>query len=240
MYSARGIWQRVRAVVPRGRTAPIAEPSDLDARLCRRACWLHGAELLEHEQVMAVTLAGGQVTGVKSARRSRTTNVVVDAARRLPPAGGGAGRSDRRGRAGPCTSCSWPKKPPARLKPIVGRRCRRLPPTSSGRADARRLQARPAAVRCLGAASRCPPRPLAVCSGSSRAWPGGEVRAGCAAVAEDVEGGMLTMSPDGRFVLGPVRDGGRLWVATAATDQDSLLRHGPGRGARWLDHWYVR
>src|SRR5260221_2433870 len=44
------------------------------------ACRLHGAELLEHEQVMAVTLAGGQVAGVETARRSITTDVVVDAA----------------------------------------------------------------------------------------------------------------------------------------------------------------
>src|SRR5260221_12057476 len=44
------------------------------------ACRLHGAELLEHEQVMAVTLAGGQVAGAETARRSIATDVVVDAA----------------------------------------------------------------------------------------------------------------------------------------------------------------
>src|SRR5258707_2319046 len=57
----------------------IAEPTDL-IRAYVDACRLHGAELLEHEQVMAVTLAGGQVAGVETARRSITTDVVVDAA----------------------------------------------------------------------------------------------------------------------------------------------------------------
>ena len=42
---------------------------------------------------------------------------------------------------------------------------------------------------------------------------GREVPAGCAAVAEH-RGGMFTMSPDGRFVLGPVRDVAGLWVAS--------------------------
>src|SRR5215813_6030682 len=41
---------------------------------------LYGVEFLEHEEVTAVTLAGGQVAGVETAQRSITTTAVVDAA----------------------------------------------------------------------------------------------------------------------------------------------------------------
>src|SRR5260221_14171824 len=61
----------------------IAEPTDL-MRAYVDACRLHGAELLEHEQVMAVTLARGQVAGVQTAPRAISNKGLLE------PAAGGA------------------------------------------------------------------------------------------------------------------------------------------------------
>jgi sarcosine oxidase subunit beta len=44
------------------------------------ACRLHGAEVLEAEAVIGVTMSGGRVAGVKTTARSIETGAAVDAA----------------------------------------------------------------------------------------------------------------------------------------------------------------
>jgi glycine/D-amino acid oxidase-like deaminating enzyme len=57
----------------------IDEPGDvIDAYLA--ACRAHGVEILETEPVVAITTTAGQVDGVETARRRIRTRVVVDAA----------------------------------------------------------------------------------------------------------------------------------------------------------------
>jgi glycine/D-amino acid oxidase-like deaminating enzyme len=189
----------------------IAEPTDL-MRAYVDACWLHGAELLEHEQVMAVTLAGGQVAGVETARRSITTNVVVDAA------GAWTRQVARLARATVAVA-------PVRHQLLITEPAQISPAEPIVRVVDAAVYLRPArGGLMLGGFERGPlpfdvweppadvPLDLTVLR-QLAGLVGREVPAGCAAVAEH-RGGMFTMSPDGRFVLGPVRDVAGLWVAS--------------------------
>jgi glycine/D-amino acid oxidase-like deaminating enzyme len=192
----------------------IAEPADL-VRAYVEACRLHGAELLEHEEVTAVTLAGGQVAGVQTAQRSITTTVVVDAAgawtrqvARL--AGGTVAVAPVRHQLFITDPGTSPQISPA--DPIV-------------RVVDAAVYLRPArGGLMLGGFERGPlpfdvweppadiPIDLAVLRRLADLV-GREVPTGRAAVVEH-RGGMFTMSPDGRFVLGPVPDVPGLWVAS--------------------------
>jgi len=192
----------------------VAEPMDL-VRAYVGAGRLHGVELLEHEEVTAVTLAGGQVAGVKTTQRSITTTAVVDAAgawtrqvARL--AGGTVAVAPVRHQLLITEPGASPQISPA--DPIV-------------RVVDAAVYFRPArGGLMLGGFERGPlpfdvweppadvPLDLAVL----RRLAGlvcREVPIGSAAAAEH-RGGMFTMSPDGRFVLGPVPDVPGLWVAS--------------------------
>jgi glycine/D-amino acid oxidase-like deaminating enzyme len=57
----------------------IEEPADL-VRAYVAAARLHGAQVIEHEPVTGVTLAGGRVAGVETVGRTITSAAVVDAA----------------------------------------------------------------------------------------------------------------------------------------------------------------
>ena len=173
---------------------------------------LHGVELLEHEEVTAVTLAGGQVAGVHTAQRSIATTVVVDAA--------GAWTRQVARLAGGTVAIA-----PVRHQLLITEPA----PISAADPIVRVVDAavylRPArGGLMLGGFERGPlpfdvwdpPADLPLDLAVLRRLAGlvsREVPIGCAAAAEH-RGGMFTMSPDGRFVLGPVPDVPGLWVAS--------------------------
>ena len=85
----------------------IAEPTDLMRAYVDARRW-HGAELLEHEQVMAVTLALGQVAGIEDRSPVHYDEQRRRRGPRVDQAGGQAGQSDRRGRAGQAPAAGSP------------------------------------------------------------------------------------------------------------------------------------
>jgi glycine/D-amino acid oxidase-like deaminating enzyme len=192
----------------------IAEPGDL-VRAYVEAGRLHGAELLEHEEVTAVTLSGGHVAGVQTAQRSITATVVVDAA--------GAWTRQVARLAGGTVAVA-----PVRHQLLItepGASAQISPADPIVRVVDVAVYLRPArGGLMLGGFERGPltldvweppadvPLDLAVLRRLA-ALVGREVPAGCA-LASEHRGGMFTMSPDGRFVLGPVPDVPGLWVAS--------------------------
>jgi glycine/D-amino acid oxidase-like deaminating enzyme len=192
----------------------IAEPADL-VRAYVDAGRLHGVELLEHEQVTAVTLAAGQVAGVNTDQRSINATVVIDAA--------GAWTRQVARLAGGTVALA-----PVRHQLLItepGTASEISPADPIVRVVDAAVYLRPArGGLMLGGFERGPlpfdvwdppadvPLDLAVLRRLA-GLVGREVPAGCAPVAEH-RGGLFTMSPDGRFVLGPVPDVPGLWVAS--------------------------
>lgn len=198
----------------------VDEPAAL-VRACVAAARLHGAVLLEHEAVSAITLTGGQVAGVQTERRSITAPIVVDAAgawtRQVAELAGGA-----RVAVAPVRHQLLITAPTAGVGPAdpilrVVDAAVYLRPARGGLMLggfepgplAIDLAAQPASFRTV-------PLDLTVLERLAGQVEhevplAGAVRAG--AVAEH-RGGMFTMSPDGRFVTGPVRDVPGLWVAS--------------------------
>lgn len=192
----------------------IAEPALLVGAYVR-ACGLQGAEVLEHEEVTGVTLSGGRVAGVETTRRSISTPAVVDAA--------GAWTAQVAALAGGSVAIA-----PVRHQLFI------TEPASDDLTSASdpivrivdaAVYVRPArgglmlggferGPRAFGASE--PPRDVPLDFAVLRRLAdlvGREVPAGSRAAAEH-RGGMFTMSPDGRFVLGPVPDVPGLWVAS--------------------------
>ena len=189
----------------------IAEPADL-VRAYVEAGRLHGAELLEHEEVTAVTLSGGQVAGVQTAQRSITAAVVVDAA--------GAWTRQVARLAGGTVAVA-----PVRHQLLITERTEISQADPIVRVVDVAVYLRPArGGLMLGGFEPGPlaldvweppadvPLDLAVLRRLA-ALVGREVPAGSTPASEH-RGGMFTMSPDGRFVLGPVPDVPGLWVAS--------------------------
>ena len=195
----------------------IAEPIEL-IRAYAQACELHGGVLCEHEPVTAVTLSAGAVAGVETTRRSIAAPVVVDAA--------GA----------------WTRQVATLAAPAAGDRVAVAavrhqllitePVGEVGEADpiVRVVDAavylRPARGGLMVGGFEAGPLPvdpppkstddvpldLGVLRRLARAVQP-EVPSAEAPVAE-FRGGLFTMSPDGRFVAGPVPGVPGLWVAT--------------------------
>jgi glycine/D-amino acid oxidase-like deaminating enzyme len=192
----------------------IAEPTDLVLAYVE-ACRLHGADVLEHEAVTDVTLSGGRVAGVETTQRSISTPAVVDAAgawtRQVAMlAGGSVAVAPVRHQllitepasTGPIS----PADPIVRIVDVAVY----LRPARGG------LMLGGFERGPLALDAREPPSDVPLDLAVLRQLAdqvGREVPAGRAAVAEH-RGGMFTMSPDGRFVLGPVPDVSGLWVAS--------------------------
>jgi len=189
----------------------ISEPIDLIGAY-QAAARRHGAELLEHEAVTAITLSGGRVSGVETARRTISAGVIVDAA--------GAWTRQVAALAGGTVAVV-----PVRHQLLI------TEPASVSQADP--------IVRVVDAAVYLrPARGGLMVGGFERgplafdvSAPPAEVpldRAVLDSLAKQVSrevpaaqgpvgehrGGMFTMSPDGRFVLGPVPGVPGLWVAS--------------------------
>jgi glycine/D-amino acid oxidase-like deaminating enzyme len=174
----------------------VAEPIDMISAY-QAAARQHGADVLEHETVTAVTLSGGSIAGVQTTRRSISGTVVVDAA--------GAWTRQVAELAGAAVATS-PADPIVRVVDAAVY----LRPARGG------LMVGGFERGPLAFEVSAPPDdvPLdAAVLGVLADQVSAEVPAARGPVAEH-RGGMFTMSPDGRFVLGPVPDVPGLWVAS--------------------------
>jgi glycine/D-amino acid oxidase-like deaminating enzyme len=196
----------------------IEEPMSL-VQAYVAACRLHGVEILEAEAVLGVAMSGGQVTAVETARRSIATGAAVDAA--------GAWTRQVAELAGGQVSVA-----PVRHQLLVTEPALDVNPADPiVRVVDAAVYLRPAAGGLMFGGFE--PEPLPV---DPRAElpsfrtddvpldPGvlsamaGQVRreaplASAGPVAE-LRGGLFTMSPDGRFVVGPVPGVSGLWAAS--------------------------
>ena len=197
--------------------AYIEEPASL-VRAYLAAARRHGAELLEHEAVTAIAVRAGRVDSVQTTERSITAGVVVDAAgawsRQVAELAGG-------------TLCLAPVRhqllitePAAGLSPadpivrVVDAAVYLRPARGGlmlGGFEAGPLPVDPRAEPCSFRTEDVPldPAVLATMAGQVSA----EVPLAGGPVAE-LRGGLFTMSPDGRFVLGPVPGITGLWAAS--------------------------
>jgi glycine/D-amino acid oxidase-like deaminating enzyme len=198
----------------------IDEPMDLvEAYLA--ACRHHGVEVLESEAALSIPLSAGRVAGVETAARSITAGVVVDAAgawvRQVAALAGAASRV---------------AVAPVRHQLLI---TEPVPDVSPGEPITRVVDAavylRPARGGLMFGGFEADPLPvdpraeppsfrtgdllldLEVLRGMAAQVADEAPLAGEAAVAEH-RGGMFTMSPDGRFVAGPVPGLPGLWAAS--------------------------
>ena len=196
----------------------IDEPDSL-VQAYLSACRLHGVQILESEPATAVLTAGGRVTGLETASRRITVGTVVDAA------GAWARQVGELAQA-------WIPVAPVRHQLLITE-----PSDSIKAADPiiRVIDAatylRPARSGMMVGVFEADPMPL-----DPRRQPAsfttddvpldlGQLRKAAGQVAAEVpvvdgaqvaehRGGLFTMSPDGRFLAGPVADVPGLWVAS--------------------------
>ena len=193
--------------------------------------------MLEREQVIAITLSHGRVAGVETAQRSITAPVVVDAA--------GAWTRQVAALAGGTVAVAPVRHQLAITEPSgqVG------PADPIVRVVDAAVYLRPARGGLMVGGFEADPLPLDVADPPPSAdhlpldlgvlarlagLVRREVPAGALPVAEH-RGGMFTMSPDGRFVLGPVPDVPGLWVASGCNG--SGFSSSPALGealAQWI------
>ena len=196
----------------------IEEPLSL-VRAYLDACRLHGAVLLENEPVVGITRMYGRVAGVETAERSIAAPVVVDAA-------GGWVRqvAELAGARVPLApvrhqlliTAPAPEVNPADPITRVVDAAVYLRPARGGLMvggfEAGPLPVDPR-VRPDSFSTDDVPLDLGVLRAMADQVAAEVPAAGTAPVAEH-RGGLFTMSPDGRFVAGPVLDLPGLWVAS--------------------------
>jgi glycine/D-amino acid oxidase-like deaminating enzyme len=196
----------------------IAEPTALiDAYLA--ACRLHGVVVAENEQVTGIPVTGGRVTGVQTTDREITAPVVVDAA-------GGWVR-----KVAELAGAPVPLAPVRHQLLITGPDPGIDPSDPIVRVVDAAVYLRPSRGGLMFGGFETDPLPLDPRQQPSSfttddlpldlavlrklaAQVGAEVPAAGSAPVTDHRGGLFTMSPDGRFVAGPVPDLPGLWVAS--------------------------
>ena len=196
----------------------IEEPTALVAASVA-ACRRHGAEVAENEPVTGILVSGGRVTGVETGRRTITAPAVVDAAGGwVRPVGALAGARVPVATVRHQLLITAPSAEVDPADPIV-------------RVVDAAVYLRPARGGLMVGGFEADPLPLDV-SRESASFSTDDVPldlgvlrkladqvaaevplAGDAPAAEH-RGGLFTMSPDGRFVTGPVPGLGGLWVAS--------------------------
>jgi glycine/D-amino acid oxidase-like deaminating enzyme len=196
----------------------VEEPDSL-VRAYLAACRLHGVELLEAEPVTGVTLSGGRVAGIETTSRTVAATVAVDAAgawsRQVAELAGGRAAvapvrhqlliTERSAEVDPADPICRVVDAAVYLRPargglmVGGFEAAPLPVDPRQQAASYRTDDVPLDLEVLRklAGQVAAEAPLAVEG----------------AVAEH-RGGLFTMSPDGRFVAGPVPDVPGLWLAT--------------------------
>jgi glycine/D-amino acid oxidase-like deaminating enzyme len=194
----------------------IEEPASL-IQACLAACQRHGAVLTENEPVVGLPVTGGRVTGVETEHRSITAPVVVDAA--------GAWVRQVAELAGARVSVA-----PVRHQLMITAPADDIDPADPiVRVVDAAVYLRPARGGLMVGGFEPDPLPvdprehpasfttddvpldLGVLRRLAAQVTAEAPAAGTAPVAEH-RGGLFTMSPDGRFVAGPVLPG--LWVAS--------------------------
>ena len=196
----------------------LEEPMDLIAAYLA-AARQHGVALIEHEPVTGVTLAGGRVAGVETERRTIATRVVVDAAgawtRQVAELAGG------RVAVAPVRHQLLVTEPSAAVDPadpivrVVDAAVYLRPARGGlmvGGFEADPLPVDPRAEPASFSTDDVP-LDLAVLTRFAGQVSAQVPVAASAGVGEH-RGGLFTMSPDGRFVAGPVPDVPGLWVAS--------------------------
>ena len=196
----------------------IEEPVSL-IQACMAACQRLGAVVAEHEPVVGIPVTAGRVVGVETERRSITAPVVVDAA-------GGWVRqvADLAG--------AWVPVAPVRHQLLITAPTTQVRPSDPiARVVDAAVYLRPARGGLMVGGFEPEPLPLdpryQAASFSTDELPLdlGVLRRMTAQVTHEVpvastapvaehRGGLFTMSPDGRFVAGPVPDLPGLWVAS--------------------------
>ena len=196
----------------------IDEPASLIQALLA-ACRRHGAAVAEHEPVIGISVTAGQVRGVETERRSIAAPVVVDA----------AGAWVRR--VAELAGADVPVATVRHQLLITGPLAQVDPADPIGRVVDAAVYLRPARGGLMVGGFEPDPLPVdprhQPASFSTDDVPldlavlrklagqvSAEVPAASTAPVAEHRGGLFTMSPDGRFVAGPVPDLPGLWVAS--------------------------
>ena len=220
----------------------IEEPMSL-IRSYLEACSGHGVEVLESEEVISLPVSGGRVTGVQTAARSIEASVaVVDAAGAwVRQVAALAGAADRIAVA------------PVRHQLLITEPSSDLDPAEPiTRVVDAAVYLRPARGGLMFGGFEPDPLPLdprdqppafrtgdlpidmGVLRGMSAQVAHEAPLADTAPIAEH-RGGLFTMSPDGRFVVGPVPDAPGLWVASGCNGSGFSSSPAIGEAlARWI------
>ena len=195
----------------------IEEPLSL-IRAYLTAGRLHGVELVESEAVTGVVVSRGQVTGVETTGRSISAPVVVDAAgawtRQVAELAGGAAAVAPVRHQLLITEPADAVDPADPIARIVDAAVYLRP--ARGGLMAGGFEAAPLPVDPRTEARLFSTDDVPLDIGTLQAMAGqvgAEVPALSGPVAEH-RGGLFTMTPDGRFVTGPVPDVAGLWIAS--------------------------
>ena len=196
----------------------IEEPASL-IQACLAACELHGAVVTENEPVTGISVTAGRAAGVETERRSITAPVIVDAA-------GGWVRqvADLAGARVPVA--------PVRHQLLITAPTALIDPADPiTRVVDAAVYLRPARGGLMFGGFEPGPLPVdprhQLASFTTDDVPldlsvlrqlaaqvAAEVPAASTVSVAEHRGGLFTMSPDGRFVAGPVPDPPGLWVAS--------------------------
>src|SRR5579863_4596226 len=200
----------------------------------------HGVEILETEPVTGITLAGGKVAGVQTATRTIDTQVAVDAAgawsRQLADLAGG------RVAVAPVRHQLAITEPSAAIDPgdpicRVVDAAVYLRPARGGMMVGGFEQA-PLPVDPRGAAPAFTTDDVPLDLSVLRKLAGlveSEVPPATGLELAEHRGGLFTMSPDGRFVAGPVTEVPGLWTATGCNGSGFSSSLGLGEAlAQWI------
>jgi len=196
----------------------IEEPTALVAAYAD-ACVLHGVELLENEPVTGIAVSAGRVAAVQTAARTITSTLAVDAAgawtRQVAELAGSQVAvapvrhqlliTDQAGDVDPGDPIVRVVDAAVYLRPARGG-------LMVGGFEAAPLAVDPR-TRPPGFSTDDVPLDLAVLQKLGAAL-AAEVPLAASPPVAELRGGLFTMSPDGRFVAGPLPDVPGLWVAS--------------------------
>jgi glycine/D-amino acid oxidase-like deaminating enzyme len=217
----------------------IEEPADL-VRAFVTAGELHGVRLLEHEAAIGITLSGGRVAGVETTRRTITTPVVVDAAgawvRQVAELAGGRVAVAPVRHQLLITEKSADVNPADPIVRVVDAAVY-LRPARSGLMVGG-FEADPLAVDPRGEPPSFRTADLDLDLGVLRklaAPVSAEVPLAADAPIAEHRAGLFTMSPDGRFIAGPLPDVPGLWAASGCNGSGFSSSLGIGEAlAGWI------
>jgi 4-methylaminobutanoate oxidase (formaldehyde-forming) len=219
----------------------IEEPATL-VEAYVRACQRHGVDILEGEPVVTMAAPGGHVVALETAKRKIETNVVVDA--------GGAWASAVAALAGTSLPVAPVRHQLLITEPLAD--VRSSDPIT--RVIDAAIYLRPARGGLMLGAFEGAPLPL-----DPRLLPSSfhtddvpldldvlrragelierEAPRACQGAVAELRGGLFTMTPDGRFLLGPVPGVSGLWVASGCNG--SGFSSSPALG-EMLASWITR